>query len=53
MIAANQVVVTTGEQCRRVRSGRTCPIIETDKATGDKDAHARDGSISDPMRQAC
>ena len=33
----------TGEQCR-VRSGRTCSIIETDKATGDKDPYVRDGS---------
>ena len=26
-----------------MRSGRTCSIIETDKATGDKDPYVRDG----------
>jgi hypothetical protein len=29
-----------------VRSGRTCSIIKTDKATGDKDPYVRDGSFA-------
>ena len=33
-----------GEQSRGVRSGRTCSIIETDKAIGNKDLYVRDGS---------
>ena len=38
-----------------VRSGRTCSIIETDKATGDKDPYVRDGPKVDvtPERAHC
>jgi hypothetical protein len=41
----------TGEQCRACGQAAPVPIIETDKATGDKDPYDRDGSCA-TLRQA-